>query len=183
MLKINPQNSWLPLEERAAEETNPRHKAMLMKVRDHMDYEINGHLEELLTTHVPHPTYHFWGNNEMVINGPAAVRAFYEDLIASGANQFEVVIEKIVIDEDNVVTEGRVKQAYTAEAIMEMGITEINGESISAGEFYVTSTQLMTVWPVDVNGGLIGEDVYLASNPFANCEKATREELPEGFRI
>ena len=182
MAKIKPQDSWRLLEEKAQEVTNPRHKAMLTKIRDHMDFEINGQLEELLGTLTPHPYYHFWGNNVMNINGMAGVRAFYTDLIASGANQFEVALEKIVVDDENVVTEGRVKQAFTAKEILAMGITEINGEALDKVALYVTSTQLITVWPVDENGQIIGEDVYLSSDPFADCEKITPADLPEGFR-
>ena len=147
-----------------------------------MCWEINGEMERTLTTLSPNANYHFWGNNVMNINGVDGVRAFYTDLIASGANQFEVDIEKIVVDDDNVVTEGKVKQIYTAKELAAMGISEINGEALTDDGLYLTNTQIITVWPVDDDGLLLGEDVYLASDPFANCQKVTAADLPEGFR-
>ncbi len=181
MAKINPHHSWLPLEERANDVSNPRHKAMLTQVRDHMCFEIKGQLEELLGTLSPRANYHFYGNAMMNINGPAGIREFYTGLIASGANQFEVDIEKIVVDDDNVVTEGKVRQIYTAREVAAMGVAEVNGEALSDDGLYLTSTQLITVWPVDDDGLLLGEDVYLASDPFADCQKVTPADLPDYY--
>ncbi len=57
---INPHHSWLPLEERAAAEDNPRRKALVTAVRDHMEAEIKGQLDPLMDTLTSEPIYHFW---------------------------------------------------------------------------------------------------------------------------
>ncbi len=181
MTKFDPQRSWIAVEERAREETNSRHKAMLTVVRDHLDHEISGRLDELMGTLCAHPTHHIYGNNPMTINGAAGLRAFYEAMITGGSNQFEVVVEKVIVDDENVVTEGQLNTVYRGGDMAAMDMTEINGEPIDPEGLYLTSTQLITVWPIDDDCLLQGEDIYLAGNPFDACVKITAADVPQGF--
>ena len=114
MPKINPHASWLPLEAAWRNQPTQRRSALVKAVRDHMEQEILGNLEPLMVTLTAEPIYHFWGNgdNNMVIQGRDAVRAFYSNMFASGGNQFEVVVENLIVGDDHVVTEGQVKQVH-----------------------------------------------------------------------
>src|SRR5262245_30846612 len=119
---IDPHRSWLPLAARAADEKDPRTRALLTLVRDHMEHEIKGDLERLMATLGEHPVYHFRGTPAPgVLDGRGTVEAFYRGMFATGGQQFEVVIEKIVADPDNVVTEGFVKQAHKGEVLLAQG--------------------------------------------------------------
>jgi hypothetical protein len=128
------------------------------------------------------PIYHFWGFNTMLLDGREAVNGFYSQMIASGANQFEVVSDNIIAGADHVVTEGQVKQCYTGKELLGMGMTEVNGESIANDHLFLTTTQLITVWPGDADDKLIGEDIYFGSDPFANIERIESTDLPDYYQ-
>jgi hypothetical protein len=181
MPKIDPHASWGPLHARAETETNPRRKALIQAVGDHMEAEICGHLEPLMATLTAEPIYHFWGNNVMVLEGRAAVEEFYRNMIGAGGNQFEVVVDTIIAGDDHVVTEGQVKQCYTGKELKGMGLTEVNGEAVADDQLFVTTAQLVTVWPADSDAKLIGEDIYFGSDPFADIERVTPSDLPDYY--
>jgi hypothetical protein len=183
MLKINPQLSWLPLDTRYRAETNPRIRTLLKAVRDHMEFEIGGDLERLMDTLTAEPIYHFWGNAApMVLTGRPAVVAFYRQLIATGGNQFEIVVASIVADSANVVTEGQVKQVYTGKELLAMGRADVHGAPIANADLFLTTTQLITVWPGAADGKIVGEDIYFGHDPLAHIEKITAADLPDGYR-
>ena len=181
---INPHHSWLPLEERAAAEENPRRKALVTAVRDHMEHEIKGRLEPLMDTLTAHPVYHFWGQAEpSVIEGRDAVRAFYSGMFATGGQQFEVVVDKVVVSDNHVITEGQVKQAYRGATLTATGINDVGGAPVREDDLFVTTAQLVTLWPGDAENKLVGEDIYFGSNAFADIRRVTRDELPPYYKI
>ena len=181
MPKIDPHASWAPLHAKAEAETDPRRKALLQAVGDHMEAEICGHLEPLMATLTAEPVYHFWGNNVMLLEGRQAVEAFYRNMIAGGGNQFEVVTDNIIAGADHVVSEGQVKQCYTGKELKAMGMTEVNGEAVEDGHLFVTTAQLVTVWPGDPDDKLIGEHIYFGSDPFAQIERVEASDLPDYY--
>lgn len=181
---INPHHSWLPLEERAAIERNPRRKALVQAVRDHMEYEIKGELDPLMDTLTTHPVYHFWGQAEpSTIKGRDEVRAFYGGMFETGGQQFEVVVDKVVVSDNHVITEGQVKQVHKGATLAAMGMNEVNGEPVHDDDLFVATAQLVTLWPGDEDARLIGEDIYFGSNAFSDVRRITRDELPPYYRI
>ena len=162
---INPHHSWLPLEERAAAEQNPRRKALVTAVRDHMEHEIKGELDPLMDTLTSHPIYHFWGQAQpSIIAGRDAVRAFYGGMFATGGQQFEVVVDKVVVSDNHVITEGQVKQVHQGASLTAMGIEQVDGEPVNDDDLFVATAQLVTLWPGDADAKLIGEDIYFGTN-------------------
>ncbi len=183
MAKIDPYRSWLPLEARAQAESDPRRKQLLTEVRNHMEYEIKGMLDPLMGTLTASPVYHFWGNEPSVLEGYDAVRAFYSDMMGRGGHQFEVVVDRIVVDDGAVITEGQVKQVYRGASLIAMGMRELAGEPLAEGDLLLTTAQLITVWPGDPDGKLIGEDIYFGHDPFRRAERITSEDLPDYYRL
>jgi len=181
MPKIDPHQSWVPLQARFETETSERARTLVKEVRDHMEFEIKGEIEPLMGTLTAEPVYHFWAQG-FELEGRDAVLGFYTGLIASGANQFEVVIDNIIADDNGVVTEGQVKQAYTGKEIKAMGRTELLGETVTDSDLFVTTTQLITVWPGAPDGKLVGEDIYFGGDPFASVEKITPDDLPDYYQ-
>ena len=182
MAKINPYDSWLPLDARYRNEPDARVRTLIKAVRDHMEYEIKGDIERLMATLTAAPVYHFWGNSAFVLEGRAVVEGFYTQMIAAGGNQFEVVVDKITADRANVVTEGQVKQVYTGKELAAMGRTEVNGAAFINSDLFVSTAQLITVWPGDADGKLIGEDIYFGEVPMTHMEKITPADLPGWYR-
>ncbi len=182
MVKIDPRRSWERFEARLASETDDVVKALIAEVRDHMKAEITGELKPLMATLTENPVYHFWGHlPEMVLEGQEAVRGFYTDMISRGAQQFEVVTENIIADRGRVVTEGQVKQLYAGEDLAAMGVSEVNGEALDPGAVYLGTNQLITVWPNDGKGKLVGEDIYFGQPVGHNLERVSFEDLADGF--
>lgn len=180
MPKINPHQSWTQLEARLEPETSERTRMLIKEVRDHMEFEIKGQIEPLMGTLVTEPIYHFWAQGFELV-GRDAVLGFYNGLIGSGANQFEVVVDNIIADDEHVVTEGQVKQVYTGKELKAMGRTELQGETVTDSDLYMTTTQLITMWPGAPDGKLVGEDIYFGGEPFANVEKITPADLPDYY--
>ncbi len=184
MPKIEPHASWLPLEARAKTESDPRVRALLTAVRDHMEHEIRGDLPALMATLTAAPLYHFWNPvGSFVLEGREAVSGFYRNMIAAGGNQFEVVVAKIVADRANVITEGQVKQVQTGAALLAAGRTEVGGTAVKPDDLFLTCAQLVTVWPGDVDGKLVGEDIYFGEDALATAVRITRADLPAYHRL
>jgi hypothetical protein len=182
-MKIEPHASWLALRERAASETNPRHKTLLTEVANHMEAEIKGQLEPLMATLTAQPVYHFWrvGPENMVLEGYDAVAGFYSNMFTTGGQQFQVVIDRIMVDDNAVITEGQVKQVYKSKDLAAMGATHSGGQALADHELWVSNAQLITVWPADPDAKLVGEDIYFGSDPMTTLTPITREEIPDYY--
>lgn len=170
--KFDPDQSWAPIEARIAKENDPRRRQLLEQVRDHMRTEISGDLVGLMATLADEPRYHFWG--VPVEGGPkgrAAVEAFYRQMIAGGGHRFHFDIERIVVDDDTVVTEGRIRQQVPGAAVIASGIEEVEGEPVDSDASYLSETQLLTIWPMTSDGRIIGEDIYFGSPPMERLRR------------
>jgi hypothetical protein len=170
--RFDPDRSWATLERRIAEESDPRCRAAVEQVRNHMRAEIGGDLVRLLATLVDEPRYHFWG--VPVEGGPkgrAAVEEFYRQMIAGGGHRFEFAITRIVVDHDAVVTEGLMRQRVPGAAIAASDVEQVEGEAIDAEADYLAETQILTVWPISADGRIIGEDIYFGSPPLERLSR------------
>jgi hypothetical protein len=164
--RFDPDRSWAALERRIDEESDPRCRAALEQVRDHMRTEIGGDLTGLMATLVDEPTYHLWGLPvEGGPKGRAAVEEFYRQMIAGGGHRFEFAIERIVVDHDAVVTEGSMRQKIPGTAISASGVEQVAGQAVDPDADYLAETQILTVWPIAADGRIIGEDIYFGSPP------------------
>lgn len=181
---IEPHASWLPLQRAAAAEPDQRRAALIREVARHMETEIKGQLEPLMATLTAEPVYHFWGNGPtMVLQGRDAVAGFYAGMFATGRQQFEVVVEKVIANADNVVTEGRVKQVHVGRDLKAQGITRVGDVEVRDDDLWLADAQLITVWPADADGKLIGEDIYFGQNPMQTLRRIERSELPPYFQL
>jgi len=170
--RFDPDRSWAALERRMAEESDPRRRAALEQVRNHMRSEIGGELVPLMATLVDEPRYHFWG--VPVEGGPkgrAAVEQFYTRMIAGGGHRFEFAIDRIVVDRDAVVTEGLMRQRIPGTAIAASGVERVAGEAVDAEADYLAETRILTVWPIAADGRIIGEDIYFGSPPLERLSR------------
>ena len=91
--------------------------------------------------------------------------------------------DRIVVDDGAVITEGQVKNVQKGATLKAMGVEEVNGTPVGEDELFVTSAQLVTVWPADPDGKLVGEDIYFGENSANNIERITRDELPDYYQI
>ena len=146
-----------------AGESNPRHKLLLEQVRNHMRSELREQLAAVMETLCDIPIYRFVGVDGLsTLTGRAEVESYYRAMFAQGRMNAEFVIERIVVDDDAVITEGVMialsSPANTPEA-----------KSSPNGEIWLSKTPLLVVWPAAPDGRLIGENIYLGN---AILEKA-----------
>ncbi len=170
--KFDPDASWGALERRMETEKDPRRHQLLEQVRDHMKTEISGQLEPLMATLIDEPQYHFRGLGfDMGPKGRQDVHSFYKDMIAGGGNRFQFDIQRIVVDEHSVVTEGLMRSVTAGADLVTSGVTEVNGEPVDPNASYVGENLILTVWPAGEDGRLVGEDIWFGSTPNSKLEK------------
>lgn len=175
MAVIDPTRTWEPLEKRLAETTNERHRTVLSVVIEHMKAEAAQDLDRLMATLSPRPDYHFWHDGQDV--GPKrtdGVRTYYTDFMATRTNVLEFALDRLVVDDDCVVTEGLLKQIYPGAQAQQIGIPVDDPDA----DYLVVFRQLL-LWPIDENGLIVGEDSY---NPgVVSVTKLSRDDLPQQY--
>jgi limonene-1,2-epoxide hydrolase len=172
VIEFEPEKTWLAVEARMEAETNPRIRSNLEEVRNHMRAEIRGEHGPLMATLTKDPLYHMWGlPEESGPKGRDAVSAFYANMIETGGNRFHFDVRRICADEGSVVTEGVMRSLFAGAVLEAMGIDEVEGEPVDAAGEYVSEWQILTVWPIDEAGKIIGEDIYFGSAPMKTIGK------------
>ncbi|RVU28108.1 nuclear transport factor 2 family protein [Streptomyces antnestii] len=172
---IDPQRTWAPLEERLSVTKDERHRVVLNVVIEHMKAEAAPDLDRLMATLSPTPDYHFWNGGQDV--GPKTtdgVRTYYANFVASRSNVLEFAIDRLVLDDHCLVTEGYLKQIYPGSYAAQLGLP-VDDESAD----YLVVNRLLLLWPVDEDGLVQGEDSY-SSGP-ASITKLSLDELPRQY--
>ena len=139
-----------------------------------MRAEAAGDLDGLLATLAPDPQYHQWGAvpGDAGPKGWEAVQAFYRDFIASGATNLEYDVERLVVDEDCIATDGVMRIVYPGRVLAARGQTV---ESPDA--YYLYETRMGVFYPYDAAGRMVGEDTYVATDGFARLRVLAAVEL------
>ncbi|MEU5851333.1 nuclear transport factor 2 family protein [Saccharopolyspora shandongensis] len=175
MAVIDPNRTWEMLENRLAVTTNERHRVVLGIVLEHMKAEAEPNLDRLMATLSPTPDYHFWnGGKDVGPEGYDGVRTYYVNFLETRTNVLEFTLDRLVVDDHCVVTEGYLKQIYPGSYAARSGIP-VDDES---ADYLVVHRQLI-LWPVDENGLVQGEDSY-SSGP-VTVTKLSFDELPQEY--
>jgi hypothetical protein len=168
--------SWRTVAERIARTESPRQRKMLQTLADHLRAEEDQSLEALMATLVPEPRYHLWKNGaDYGPKGADGVRSFYTELVRSKRGILEYAIERIVVDDDNIVTEGLIR-AYQAGAIARgfgFNVPDVDAT-------YLVPYRAVILWPFDAAGEMLGEDGYSTFDP-DGAELVAPEELPPAY--
>lgn len=165
-MKIDPSRTWRKVEERLKSETDPKRRRNLETVLAHMKAEALGDMDGLMATitRTREPSYHAFGTEDPVLSpqGRDAVRTFYQAFVASGAVKLELDVDRLVVDDDCVVTEGLMRMAYPGKVLQLMGHAVDDPEA-----FYAYEARMAILWPMDAEGLVIGEDSYTGGDGFA----------------
>ncbi len=155
--------TWRKVEERLARETDPILRRNLEMLLLHMKSEAALDMETLMSTVSERAIYQNFTPDG--ISGPvgkAAVRKFYEDFAASGAQKLQLDIDRLIVDRDSILTEGVMRMAYPGRTLAARGI---DVDDLDAD--YLFETRMAVVWPIDEHGLFIGEDTYTSGDGFA----------------
>ena len=162
---LDPERGWQSLNTFIEAQKNASHRALLEMVQEHMRTEVRGEHAGLMATLVDEPQYHMWGGPEDTgPKGRQAVSDFSHAMIDNGGNHFEFEVKKVIVDDNGVVTEGRLRTALPGEGVLAAGVNEVEGEPVDPEGTYVNETQLLTVWPAGEGGKLVGEDIYFGNS-------------------
>jgi hypothetical protein len=176
---IDPNKTWAKVEERLSTETDPILRRNLQTVLDHMKSEAVGDLDGLIATLSDDVHYHSYsgaqggttGNPASSPKGKDGVRKFYEDFIASGATRLMLDVDRLVVDRDCILTEGLMRMAYPGKTLAARGVKVDDPDA-----YYLYETRMATMWPLDENGMVRGEDTYTSSDGFAGIENRKLSE-------
>jgi hypothetical protein len=167
------------LEEGIAKTTNPRHLLMLNRLLQHAMGEAKPDLDLVMSTLCPNPRYIAWGAPEdFSPAGLQAVRAFYEETIVKGG-QFclEMDMDRIVVDDETIVTEGYFRSVYYGADAAKRGFPADDPTG-----FYLLKLRMLIVWPFDAEGFIKGEESYSAITTPDFFTKMEPSQVPQTFR-
>ncbi len=168
---------WKALEERLARTENPRHRQMLEVVIEHAKAEADRSVERLMATLVPEPQYHFWvGGRDVGPKGHAAVEQYYRNFAVSGGAVFESPKERIVVDDDTVVSEALVRNLVPGRVARARGyrVPDEDGH-------YLVRFRNLVLFSFDEDGRALGEDSYTTMDP-DDFERVADDDLPQAYR-
>jgi hypothetical protein len=176
---IDPTKTYSLIEQRIAKTANPRHLLMLNRLLQHAMGEAKLDLELVMSTLAPNPRYIAWGAPaDMSPVGREAVQTFYEETIVKGGQFFlELDMDRIVVDDDTIVTEGYLRSLYYGADAAQRGFPVDD----PAG-FYLLKLRMLIVWPFDAEGFIIGEETYSAITTPEFFSKVETSEVPQQFR-
>ena len=162
-MKLNPNISWRLVEERLEAETDPRRRHVLQLVLDHIKRELRLDIEGVIDTLSDSPQYKMWPNADDPVASPGgsrdAIRGLYDRaLVQTGAHRWELNLDRVIVDEHAVFTEGVMRMAYPGRTLQAMGIDVPDADS-----YYLSQVRMGIVWPIDPDDSearLSGEEVY-----------------------
>lgn len=176
---IDPTKTFRLIEQRIATTTNPRHLLMLNRLLQHAMGEANLDLELVMSTLAANPRYIAWGAPEdMSPVGRKAVQAFYEETIVKGGQFFlELDMDRIVVDDDTIVTEGNLRSVYYGADAALRGFPVDDPAA-----YYLLKLRMLVVWPFDAEGYILGEESYSAITAPDFFTKIEPSQVPGKFR-
>lgn len=176
MVVIDPHRTWQTLAERLERETNPLHRRQLEQIITHMKGEAAGDIDAILTTVSPNASYISYdnpGGAPRVFKGHDGIRQFYNQMFAAVSINLEFFVERLVVDDYCIVTEGVNKTAIKGTTLAAMGI-----QVDDPGALYLTLGRTLVVWPFDRDEMILGENIYPGSGT-PPAEAAGRKLRPE----
>jgi hypothetical protein len=125
------------------------------------------------------PRYITWGAPpEMSPDGREAVQAFYEErIVKDGLFCLEMDMDRLVVDDDTIVTEGYLRSVYYGADAARQGLPADDPQG-----FYLLTLRMLIVWPFDADGFIIGEETYSAITTPDFFRKIDASEVPQNFR-
>jgi hypothetical protein len=132
-----------------------------------------------MSTLTADPRYVAWGAPEdMSPVGRHAVQSFYEDTIVKGGQFYlEFDMDRIVVDDDTIVTEGNYRALYYGADAAKRGFPVDDPQGC-----YLLSLRMLIVWPFDAEGFIKGEETYSAVTTPDFFSKVEAGQVPQQFR-
>lgn len=187
-MKIDPQRSVDWLDARIAAETNPRHRAIIENYRTHLLSEVTGQMDAILATLVDDPVYHAYSPDSPSGEGGPKNRdeviAFYDSLFRTRTNVLERHVDRMVVSDDCLVSEGRIDHVFPGAVLAARAMTvDADGAPIDPDAYYLTSYRICAVLPYTGEGTdvrMAGEDTYTTG--LGPMRRLAPEDVPDLLR-
>jgi hypothetical protein len=168
------------MDAKIAATANERHRRNLETVREHMYYEKLLDPDGVMGTISPKANYKLWVDGvDVGPKGFEGIRQWYIDTNIRRRRTFviEYDLERIVVDDDVVVTEGQMNVVVDAAYVSEVLDIECDPDDVMLHSF-----RQIVFWPFDDDSKLLGEEFYTngAANPNA-LRKLEPSEIPEDW--
>lgn len=178
VLDFDPSKTWTSMLDKLEKTSNPRHRKMLSEVITHSRGEVDGDLDAVLGTLSANPVYRY-----MRQAGPAdeprgteAIRDYYvNDIFGAGRHILEGDKDRILVDDDTVVTEGTIRLLQWGRDLADRGV------QVDPDSTYLMTMRYLIVWPFDEEQKILGEESW---NQWSRqtLEKVADEDVPQSFR-
>jgi hypothetical protein len=177
---IDPTLTYKHIGERLEKTTNPKHRQMLERLYQHARCETESDLEGVMATLGANPSYKVWSMPGAATNptGTEAVRNFYvNQIFGKGRHCLESIKDRIVVDDNCIVTESDVRTVRWGRDLIEEGI-----QVDEADACYVQSYRMLIVWPYDETNHITGEESWSTRAGGPVIDKVPESEVPEDFK-
>ena len=177
---IDPRKNWALAEKLLADERDPRRRQLLETLIQHAKAESSADFEALMATVAPNAHYRSFATEDPAMTaanspeGKEGVAAYYTGIVASGCHLIEHDVERMVVGQDAITTEGQLKIAYPGSVLALMGVVVPDPDV-----HYLYSQRLLIVWEFDEDGLVLCEDSYAAAGGEAFEGIAERRLAPE----
>jgi hypothetical protein len=97
--------------------------------------------------------------------------------VKGGQFFFEMDMDRIVVDDDTVVTEGYMRSLYYGADAAARRLPADDSKG-----FYLLTLRMLIVWPFDAEGFITGEETYSAFVTPDFFKKIEESQVPQKFR-
>ena len=175
---------WRAYKEAFEAETNPRSKAILAVMMDHIKWEVLGQPDRILASVSEDAVYRFYGLGiPTEYHGKAAIRGFYQGLAESGANELQLDIERLAVADWGLAADGVWHQVYLGTALQAQD-NLVRSDSVDDPDAqYLVSQRMAWFFPFtnDEAPMLLGEIVYFEQVPCAIRKIGSDEQVFESI--
>ncbi|MCB0993729.1 MAG: nuclear transport factor 2 family protein [Acidimicrobiales bacterium] len=141
--------------------TDLHRRAALDNFLAHLRAEWAGDLDAIMATLSASPRFRFFTPGDPGGDGPSgrdAVARWYSSMFAHGYHKHVAVFERLVVDDDVIITEGWMHTPYRGEVLGRLGL------DVDPHGWYRYSARVVAVLPQVVEQGRVlmrGEEVYI----------------------
>lgn len=173
MAVLDLKKGWDSYDELARKTDNPRHKAILEVMKDHIKWEVLGYPDKVLETVAPGGVYKFWGLGSYIeLPDFDAIRGFYQGMVDDGTNVLQLDIDHLAVADWGIAAHGTWHQAFPGDKVP---VVEVDDPSAK----YLVSSRLAWFFPFSEgeNPKLVSELVYFDPAPTAVRKLDPSEKL------
>jgi hypothetical protein len=172
--------TYTSFEPHLAKAKTPKQKEHLDTVIYHSKGEVLADLDMVLPTLSDDPQYHEYGvfagtAEDTGPKGRAEVKANYTEMVANGSYIIESKKTRVVVADDEIVTEGTYRQIFTAAVAKKLGFAK---DDSAAATHYLVAARTIVFWEFNEDGKATGEDRYVFP---ISVTPLSDEDLPKDY--